>query len=102
MKIKKGDQVQIVSGKDRGKRGKVLRAFPGIMKITVEKINIAKKHVRSKKEGEKGQRAEVPVPLDVSNAMLICPKCGKLTRAGYKIEKKNKFRICKKCGSEIA
>jgi len=101
MKIKKGDQVEIISGKDRGKRGKVLRALPEIMKITVEKINIAKKHVRPKKESEKGQRIEIPVPVDVSNAMLICPKCGKLTRVGHKIEKKNKFRICKKCGSEL-
>lgn len=102
MKIKKGDQVEIISGKDRGKRGKVLRAFPKIMKITVEKINIAKRHVRPKKEGEKGQRVEVPAPLDASNARLVCPKCGKPTRVGYKTENKNKFRICKKCGSEIA
>ena len=93
--------MQIVSGKDRGKRGKVLHVFPGTMKITVEKINIAKRHIRSKKEGEKGQRVEVPVPIDASNTMLVCPKCEKLTRVGYKIEEKNKFRICKKCGSEL-
>ncbi len=102
MKIKKGDQVKIISGKDRGKRGKVLRVFPKLMKITVEKVNIAKRHIRPRKEGEKGERVEIPAPLDVSNAMLICSKCGKPTRVGYKMEKKNKFRICKKCGSEIA
>ncbi len=102
MKIKKGDQVQIISGKDREKRGKVLRVFPKIMKVTVEKVNIIKKHVRPKKEGAKGQRVEIPAPMDVSNVMLICPKCGKMTRVGFKTENKNKFRICKKCGSEIA
>ncbi|MCD6149854.1 50S ribosomal protein L24 [bacterium] len=101
MKIKKGDQVQIVSGKDRGKRGKVLYVFPGRKKVTVEKINIVKRHVRPKKEGEKGQRVEVPVPMDASNVMLVCPKCEKLTRVGYKIEEKNKLRICKKCGNEL-
>ena len=102
MKIKKGDQVRIISGKDRGKRGKVLYAFPAEGKITVEKINIVKRHTRPKKEGEKGQRVEVPAPLDASNAMLICSKCGKPSRIGYKVEKNSKFRICKKCGSEVA
>ena len=101
MKIKKGDQIEKISGKDRGKRGKVLHVFPDRKKVTVEKLNIVKKHIRPKKEGEKGQRVEVPAPLDASNVMLVCSKCGKLTRVGYKIEKKNKFRICKKCGSEL-
>jgi len=102
MKIKKGDQVQIISGKDRGKRGKVLHIFPKTMKVTVEKSNIIKKHIRPKKEGTKGQRVEIPAPMDISNVMLICPKCGEITRVGFKKGKKNKFRICKKCGSEIA
>ncbi len=101
MKIKKGDNVKIISGKDRGKTGKVLRVFPGAGKALVEGLNLVKKHVRPRKQGEKGQRVSVPAAIDISNIMLICPKCSKSSRVGYKISGKNKFRICKKCGSEI-
>lgn len=101
MKIKKGDKVQITSGKDKGKSGVVLRAVPSQEKIVVEGINIVKKHTRPKKEGEKGQRVEIPFPIPASNAMLVCPKCGKSTRIGYKVTKDKKFRICKKCKEEI-
>lgn len=101
MKIKKGDQVQIISGKDRGKRGKVLRVLLKENKIMVEKLNLVKRHIRPKKEGEKGQRVETPAPINISNIMLVCSNCGKITRVGYKIERKNKIRICKKCKSEI-
>ena len=59
------------------------------------------KHVRPKKEGEKGQMVKIPAPLDISNAKLICPKCSKATRVGYRIDGNKKFRICKKCKSEI-
>lgn len=106
MKIKKGDQVLIISGKDRGRTGKVLRAFPKKGKVLVEGINLHKKHIRPKREGEKGETVEIPFPLDVSNVKLICPKCKKATRVGYKLEKlesgkKRKVRICKKCKEEI-
>ncbi|PJA86875.1 MAG: 50S ribosomal protein L24 [Candidatus Moranbacteria bacterium CG_4_9_14_3_um_filter_42_9] len=101
MKIKKGDQVKIIAGKDKGKTGKVLRVFAPEKKITVEGLNIAKKHTRPKREGEKGQRIEIPGKFDISNAALVCPKCGKPTRAGYKITDSGKLRICKKCQSEI-
>lgn len=101
MKIKKGDQVLIISGKDRGRKGKVLQALPKEGKILVEAINIRKKHVRPKKSGEKGQIVEMPGPIDISNVKLICPKCGKPTRVGYKIVENKKYRICKKCGGEI-
>lgn len=101
MKIKKDDQVLIISGKDRGRRGKVLESFPKEKKITVEGINIKKKHIRPKRAGEKGQIVQVPTPIDVSNVKLICPKCGKATRVGYKIIEKGKYRTCKKCGEEI-
>lgn len=100
MKIKKGDQVQIIAGKDRGKRGKVLSVIAPKGKIVVEGLNIVKRHKRPRKEGEKGQRVEIPAPLNVSNVMLVCSHCGKLTRVGYKIENEKKFRICKKCESE--
>jgi len=101
MKIKKGDNIQIISGKDRGKRGKVLRTFPKDRKIIGEGLNIIKKHVRPKRSGEKGQRVEFPAPFAVSKAILICSNCGKLTRIGYRLEKNNKVRICKKCKGEI-
>ncbi|MBZ9573029.1 50S ribosomal protein L24 [Patescibacteria group bacterium] len=101
MKIKKGDQILIISGKDRGKRGKILEAFPKEGKAVVEGVNIRKKHVRPKKTGEKGQIIEMPAPINVANLKLICPKCGKATRVGYKIVDKKKNRICKKCGQEI-
>jgi large subunit ribosomal protein L24 len=101
MKIKKGDTVLIISSKDRGKKGKVLTSFPKERKVIVEGMNIRKKHVRPKRAGEKGQIIQLPAPLDVSNVKLICPKCGKATRVGYKIVEKRKSRVCKKCGQEI-
>lgn len=100
MKIRKGDIVLIISGKDRGKTGKVLRAFPGGFKVVVENVNIRKKHTRPKKGGEKGQIVRIPAPINVSNVKLLCPKCGKATKVGYRIEGNKKYRICKKCGQE--
>ena len=101
MKIKKGDQVFIISGKDKARKGKVIESLPKKGKVVVEGINIIKKHVRPKKTGEKGQIIQRAAPLDVSNVKLICPKCGEATRVGYKIAKSRKYRICKKCGAEI-
>ena len=100
MKIKKGDTVLIISGKDRGKRNKVLQVFPKEERILVEGVNLRKKHIRPKRAGEKGQVAEMPTPLHISNAKLICSKCGKPTRIGDKTVEKKKYRICKKCGQE--
>lgn len=101
MKIKKGDNVKILSGKDQGKIGKITRVFAKGEKAIVEDMNLAKKHTRPKRQGEKGQRVSVPVPIALSNLMLVCPKCSKPTRLGSKISEENKFRICKKCKSEI-
>ncbi len=103
MKIRKNDTVLIISGKDRGRKGKVLQALPKKGKVLVEGVNIRKKSVRPRRSGEKGQIVEMPGLLDVSNVKIICPKCGKAARIGYKInkEKKTKIRICKKCGEEI-
>ena len=101
MKIRKNDKVLIISGKDRGKQGKVLSVFPKERKIIVEGVNLVKKHLKSKKSGEKGQIVERPAPLSVSDAKLICPNCGKAVRIGYKIVEGNKYRICKKCQQEI-
>ena len=101
MKIKKGDQVLIISGKDRGRKGKILKAFPKEEKLVVEGINLRKKHLKPRKVGEKGQIIEFPAPLPISNIKLICPKCGKAARVGYKVEGERKYRICKQCGQEI-
>jgi len=105
MKVKKGDSVLITAGKDKGRTGKIMKALPKELKILIEGINLKKKHVRPKREGEKGQVVSIPALLDVSNIKLICPKCGKATRVGYKIEKdakgEIKNRICKKCNQVI-
>ena len=101
MKIKKGDTILIISGKDRGRKSKVLQTFPKEERIIVEGINLRKKHIRPRRAGEKGQIVEKPAPIHISNAKLICLKCGKATRVEYKIVEKKKYRICKKCGQEI-
>lgn len=117
MKIKKGDEVLVIKGKDKGKKGKVLRGFPKELKILVEGVNIKKKHQRPRKEGEKGQIIEKIFPFPVSKVKLICPYCKRPTRVGYKIKlvsflenkkslkkeklKRKKIRICKKCQKEI-
>jgi large subunit ribosomal protein L24 len=101
MKIKEKDIVLIISGKYRGKKGKVLVASPKEGKILVEGINIKKKHQKPKKQGEKGQIIEKPSAIPASNAKLVCPKCGQATRVGYKLVDKKKYRICKKCSQEI-
>ncbi len=101
MKIKKGDNILVISGKDKGRTGKILKSLPRELKILVDGINLKKKHVRPKREGEKGQVVSLPAPMNISNVKLICPKCGKAVRVGYKVEKDNKQRICKKCKQAI-
>lgn len=111
MKIKKGDKVKIIAGKDKGKTGKVLQVFPSRNRVSVEGLNLLIKHMRPRRQGEKGQRIEFPAPLNLSNLMLVCPKCGKTSRVNYKLseEKKTensktktrKFRICNKCKQVI-
>jgi len=101
MKIKKGDTVLIISGKDKGRTGKVARALPKERAILIEGINLKKKHVKPKREGEKGQVVDVPAMLNTSNVKLICPKCGKAARVGYNVAGDVKKRICKKCKQEI-
>jgi large subunit ribosomal protein L24 len=101
MKIKKGDNVLIVAGKDRGKTGKILRSMPATSRVVVEGLNLVKKHMRPKREGEKGQMASVSASMDISNVKMICPNCKKATRVGYMIEGETKKRICKKCKQAI-
>lgn len=101
MKIKKGDTVLIIKGKDAGKTAKVIKVWQKEGRVTVEGLNIAKKHVRPKRQGEKGQIVEVPRPLFVSNVKLICTRCGKATRVRYRFDGEIKKRMCKKCENFI-
>lgn len=93
--------MKIISGKDRGKTGKITHVFPKENKVVVEGMNVHKKHMRPRKQGQKGQIIQMPMPVDVSSAMLVCPRCSKPTRLAGKIIGAKKIRICKKCGGEI-
>lgn len=101
LKLKKGDEVLVIAGKEKGKRGKILHALPKIGKVVVEGLHLIKKHRRPKRSGEKGESVLIPQPIPVSKVKLICPKCGAATRVGHKLVGENKYRMCKKCGSEI-
>lgn len=101
MKIRKDDQVEIITGKDRGKRGKVLRTVTSTGRVVVEGLNLVKKHSRPRKSGEKGQRVEIPAPINVSNVMMVCPGCGKPTRVGFSVKGEVKSRVCRKCEKEF-
>ncbi|MDO8486085.1 MAG: 50S ribosomal protein L24 [Candidatus Staskawiczbacteria bacterium] len=101
MKVKKNDKVLIIAGKDKGRTGKIIKSFLKERMVLVEGINLKKKHVKAKKQGEKGQVISVSSAISVSNVKIICPKCGKATRIAYSLEKKEKHRICKKCNSQI-
>lgn len=102
MKIKRNDRIKVIAGKNRGKEGKVSKLFPKSNKVVVEGVNVAKKHIKPNKRGGRGQKISVAMPFDVSNIMLICPKCNKQTRVGYIIlENGEKHRICRKCKQTI-
>jgi len=102
MKIKSGDKVYIQTGDDKGQQGQVKNVYPDQGKVLVEGVNMKKKHVKPKKEGEKGQIVEVAHPIEVSNVQLVCPHCGQPTRLEYHREKSGeKHRRCKKCGKII-
>ena len=101
MKIKKGDTVQILSGNDKGKKGEVLEVIPKTQKIIVKGINIRKKHVKPRKQGEEGGIIPVECSIHSSKVSVVCPKCGKLTRVGYVMEGDTKVRVCKKCGNKL-
>ena len=102
MKVKKGDTVKILSGKDRGKKAKIVRALPRQARVIVEGVNLKKKHRRSRRQDKKGEIVLFPAPLSASAVQLICPSCAKPTRVGYRIAANGvKSRICKKCGKPI-
>lgn len=100
MKIRKGDNVIMLGGKDKGKKAKVTLVFPGSNKLVIEGLNTVKKHIRARKQGQKGQIITKERAVSVSSVALVCKSCGKPTRVGYKFEGENKIRICKKCKGE--
>ena len=101
MKIKKDDKVVVLAGKDKGKQGKVLSADPKGGKVTVEGVNVATKHQKPRGQNQEGGIIKIETPIYVSKVQLVCPKCGKGTRVGYKLADGKKVRVCKKCGAEI-
>ena len=101
MNIKKDDKVIVLSGKDKGKQGKILIADPKAAKVVVEGVNVATKHQKPRKQGEDGGIIKVETPIYASKVQLVCPKCGTATRVAHKIADGKKVRVCKKCGAEI-
>ncbi|MEK7498310.1 MAG: 50S ribosomal protein L24 [Patescibacteria group bacterium] len=99
--IKKGDNVRVVTGKERGKTGRVLRVIRDAGRVVVEGVNVFKKHTRPKKQGQKGEIVSISRSMNVSNVMIVCSKCGQRTRVGHTITGDTKIRACKKCKGEI-
>lgn len=101
MKLKKGDEVIITAGKDKGKKGKIEKFFPKSDKVFLPGLNIYKRHMKKRDENNPGGIIEFSRPLPVANVSLICPKCNKETRVGFKVINKEKIRVCKKCQSKL-
>ena len=99
MNIKKGDKVEVLTGRDGGKTGRVLSVDPRNERVTVEKLNFVKRHRRPRKEGEKGEIVNVERPLPASRVMVVCSACGKASRSGSRIEQEKKVRYCKRCNA---
>ena len=110
MHVKSKDTVIVITGKDKGKKGKVSAAFPKTGRVTVEGVNIVTKHQKARNAGQPGGIIHKEMPIDASNVMLVCPKCGKAVRVAHKVDKtqndsgktvRTMVRVCKKCGAEI-
>jgi large subunit ribosomal protein L24 len=101
MKIKKGDTVEVLSGNDKGKTGEVLEVIPKSQKVVVKGVNVRKKHIKPRKQGEEGGIIPVECAINSSKVNVVCSKCGKATRVGYIIENDEKVRVCKKCGAKL-
>ncbi|MBN2625771.1 MAG: 50S ribosomal protein L24 [Spirochaetales bacterium] len=100
VKLKKGDNVRIIAGKDKGKEGRILKINRKEGRVIVEGLNMVKKTMKAQREGEKGSIAEIEAPLQISNVMILCKKCGP-TRIGFDMSKDSKIRVCKKCGEKL-
>ena len=101
LKIKKNDTVVILSGKDKGKQGKVLGTVPKSTKIVAEGINMVTCHVKSRRQGEEGGIVKREAAIAACKVQVVCPKCSKATRVAYEIKDGKKVRTCKKCGAEL-
>lgn len=102
MNIKKGDTVRVLSGKDKGKEGQVVRSLPSKQRVVVEKVNMVKKAMRPTQQNPQGGIMSVEAPIHVSNVMVICPECKQPTRVSHRVnEVGKKVRVCKKCGKDI-
>ncbi len=105
LNVKKGDRVRIISGKDAGKEGKIMTAFPSKERVIVEDCNMVTRHVKPRRQGEAGGRIEQAGTIHVSNVQLVCPNCKMPTRVGHAIVEKNgkqvSVRVCKQCGKQI-
>ena len=101
-KIRKGDMVRVIAGKDKGKEGEVIRALPQKGRVVVEKVNMIKKAQRPTQANPQGGIMSMEAPLNVSNVMLVCPQCKEATRVGHRFDEAGKkHRVCKKCGKDI-
>jgi len=101
-KIRKGDIIQAVTGKDKGKKGKVIQVFPDAKRALVEGINLAKKHKRQTRQDQQGGIVSIEMPISLANIMLVCKHCDRPTRVGFSILKDGtKTRICKSCKEAI-
>ena len=101
MRIKKGDTVKVLSGNDKGKTGEVLEVIPKTQKVIVKGVNIRKKHIKPKKQGEEGGIIPLECAIFSAKVAVVCPKCNKATRIGYEMDKDVKVRVCKKCGAKL-
>jgi large subunit ribosomal protein L24 len=99
--IRKDDEIQVVSGKDRGARGRVVRVLPREGRIMVEGIARAKKHARASKRRQQGGIIDVELFIDISNVQLVCKSCGQVTRIGHRIEDGKRIRVCRKCEADL-
>ena len=99
--VRTGDEVIVINGKDRGKKGKVLEVSPSEGKVIVEGVNMVSKHVKPRKMGEQGGIIKAESALYADKVQLVCPKCGQATRVGHEGAGKEKVRVCKKCGAKF-
>jgi len=100
MRLKKGDQVLVLTGKDVGKQGEITRVLPDRNMVIVDGVNVAKKHQRSTKATMQGGIIDKDMPVPASNVAILCPTCGP-SRIGYRVDDDGKFRVCKKCGKDL-
>lgn len=102
LNIKKGDEVRVISGASRGGQGKVMHVLTKAGRVVVEGVNLRPKHVRARKQREKGQIVEAPRSMHLSDVQLVCSHCKKLTRVGRRVQDKGTVRVCKKCGETLS